>query len=113
MKVAYLIWKNPYMAAGGQTFINEMLTYCGFINIFEEKRRYPQISLNELEQADVILLSSEPYPFTLDDVELFRKRYADHCVRFVDGKMFSWYGSRLKHAPAYFNSLREALRVDS
>jgi len=113
LKAAYLIWKNPYMAAGGQTFINEMLTSCGFINIFEEKRRYPHISLDELEQADVILLSSEPYPFTPDDVEVFRKRYAAHCIRSVDGKMFSWYGSRLKYAPAYFNSLREALRADS
>ncbi len=111
-KVAYLIWKDPYMAAGGNTFIHEMLHLGGFINLFENKSRYPQIIPEELEKGEVILLSSEPYPFSSEDVESFRKRYPKQVILRVDGTMFSWYGSRMKLAPAYFYRLREAVEND-
>ena len=112
LKVAYLIWKNPYMAVGGDTFINETLQLCGFINIFEKKSGYPRINTNELDVAEVILLSSEPYPFTPEDAETFRNRYSTKVVYMIDGAMFSWYGSRLKYTPAYCKGLREALRKE-
>ncbi len=112
LKVAYLIWKNPYLAVGGNTFINELLHLCGFINIFEKKSRYPRINAVELDEAEVILLSSEPYPFTSEDVETFRNRYSTQYVYRVDGAMFSWYGSRIKYTPAYCKSLRETLRKE-
>ena len=112
LKVAYLIWNNPYMAVGGNTFINELLHLCGFINIFEKKSRYPRINAVELDEAEVILLSSEPYPFTSEDVETFRNRYSTQYVYRVDGAMFSWYGSRIKYTPAYCKSLRETLRKE-
>jgi len=111
-KVAYLIWKNPWMAAGGNTFIHEMLHLCGFINLFEKKSRYPHVTLDELKEAEVILFSSEPYPFTPEDVKSFRKRYPIQALCLVDGAMFSWYGSRLKFVAAYYKRLREALEKD-
>ena len=74
LKTAYLIWQNPYMAAGGDTFIHDMLSRCGFINIFQDVNRYPEISINNHlssinshlstdKKCDLLLLSSEPYPF--------------------------------------------------
>ncbi len=108
-KVAYLIWKDPYMAAGGNTFIHEMLQLCGFVNLFEKKSRYPCVAPEELERAEVILLSSEPYPFTSEDVESFRKRYPKQGICHVDGTMFSWYGNRMKYAPDYFRQLRDLI----
>jgi len=109
LKAAYLIWKNPYMVAAGNTFINEMLRKCGFINIFGSKNGYPKIALDELDEAEVILLSSEPYLFVGEDIENLGKRFPAQRVRFVDGAMFSWYGSRLRHAAVYFRVLRESL----
>lgn len=109
MKAAYLIWKNPYMAVGSDTFIHAMLERCGFINIFANRQRYPEIHLDELKESEVILLSSEPYSFTFEDIEFFRTRYPDHLVSFVDGTIFSWYGSRLQYASAYIKSFREKL----
>jgi ABC-type Fe3+-hydroxamate transport system substrate-binding protein len=109
LKAAYLIWKDPYMAAGGHTFINGMLEKCGLINVFENKSKYPRITLEELEGARVILLSSEPYPFAASDAETLGGRYPDRHVRLVDGAMFSWYGSRMKHAAVYFKGLRDSL----
>lgn len=109
VKTAYLIWKNPYMAVGRDTFIHAMLERCGFINIFSNKQRYPKIHLDELKDSEVILLSSEPYSFTREDIEFFRTRYPDHLVSFVDGTIFSWYGSHMQYAPAYIKSFREKL----
>ena len=70
IKAAYLIWQNPYMAVGGHTFIDSMMTYCGLENIFTNVERYPEIRLEDLHSikpgerdCDLILLSSEPYPF--------------------------------------------------
>jgi len=101
--VAYLIWKNPFMAAGPQTFIHSLLRLNNFRNIISEKR-YPKVTVGELRWAELVLLSSEPYPFKEADVsELKQKINAD--VQLVDGEYFSWYGSRLQAAFEYFKSL--------
>jgi ABC-type Fe3+-hydroxamate transport system substrate-binding protein len=110
LKAAYLIWKDPYMAAGSDTFIHEMLGYCGLDNIFGFQRRYPRISIDSLGEAEVILLSSEPYPFGPADVDAALEKFPNKRVGLVDGRPFSWYGSRLRHTPGYFKRLRSTLK---
>jgi hypothetical protein len=101
--VAYLIWKNPYMAAGTETFIHSLLLLNKFQNI-SSAARYPEVSLDQLKEADLVLLSTEPYPFKDEDIsELNEKINAD--VKLVDGEYFSWYGSRLERAFNYFRTL--------
>jgi ABC-type Fe3+-hydroxamate transport system substrate-binding protein len=104
---AYLIWRNPWMAAGGDTFIHDMLQRCGFTNIFGNQDRYPIIDPASLatSNCDLILLSSEPYPFREKHVLEIQTFLPDANIRLVDGEIFSWYGSRLLHAPAYFQQL--------
>jgi|TARA_R110002020_G_scaffold63136_1_gene168351 ABC-type Fe3+-hydroxamate transport system substrate-binding protein len=104
-KVAYVIWKNPWMLAGRNTFINDLLALNHFENILGEKSsRYPEVTAETLKQSDLILLSSEPYPFTESDVDELKKALQNE-VLLVDGEYFSWYGSRLKDAFDYFKSL--------
>ena len=104
-KVAYLIWKNPYMAAGKHTFIDSLLCLNRFENIVsDEDSRYPDLSLDFLKQADLILLSSEPYPFKDEDVSALENTLQKQ-VQLVDGEYFSWYGSRLRQAFPYFKKL--------
>ncbi|MGI8950761.1 MAG: ABC transporter substrate-binding protein [Chitinophagaceae bacterium] len=107
LSVVYLIWKNPYIAAAGDTFIGEMLRRCRFQNVFENKKRYPQIELNSLLSANyqLILLSSEPYPFKEKHIDEIKKELPDSKVILVDGEMFSWYGSRMLRAADYFKTL--------
>lgn len=102
-KVAYLIWKKPYMAAGSNTFINSILTCNGFDNVVKSTR-YPVVSMDDLLalEPEVIFLSSEPYPFKGLDVEEFEGLFPSATVKLVDGEMFSWYGSRLVKAVQYF-----------
>lgn len=104
-KVAYLIWKNPYMAAGSDTFINSLLLLNNFQNIISEKR-YPKISIEQLREADLVLLSTEPFPFKESDVSELKNQINSE-VRIADGEYFSWYGSRLEKAFGYFKTLHE------
>ncbi len=107
LKTAYLIWRNPYMAAGGDTFINEMMKYCKLENIFEHTNRYPAITEDYLlkNNCELLLLSSEPFPFKQKHADELQKKLPGVKIMLVDGEMFSWYGSRLLYAPQYFQQL--------
>lgn len=102
-KVAYLIWRKPYMVAGKNTFIDDILLLNGMTNVVESKR-YPEITLEELRNTscELILLSSEPYPFAEKHIEEIQAAVPNAKVILVDGEMFSWYGSRLVKAVQYF-----------
>jgi ABC-type Fe3+-hydroxamate transport system substrate-binding protein len=110
LRVAYLIWRNPYIIAGTGTFINDMLKRCGLINAFETNR-YPEVSEEQLKAAkpDVVLLSSEPYPFKEKHIAEFKTIVPEAEVKLVDGELFSWYGSTLLQAPAYFGELNKLI----
>jgi ABC-type Fe3+-hydroxamate transport system substrate-binding protein len=112
-RAAYFIWRKPYMAAGTGTFIDDMLSRCGFVNAFDETR-YPKLDREQITAAkpDIILLSSEPYPFKDKHIEEFGSLLPHTRVKLVDGEMFSWYGSRLLYAPAYFRELMELISLD-
>ena len=114
IKTAYFIWRSPWMVAGKDTFINDMLRRCGFENVFAaQASRYPEISKEELEEkeVDLLLLSSEPYPFKEKHIEELSALCPKATIKLVDGELFSWYGSRLLKAVPYFKALRSA--VDS
>ncbi len=106
IRVAYFIWRKPYIVAGKGTFIDAMLQKCGLENAFETER-YPETMADELVKIkpDVILLSSEPYPFKEKHIAEFKAMLPNTRIKLVDGELFSWYGSRLLHAPAYFENL--------
>jgi len=111
-KVAYFIWKNPYMVAGSNNFINELLQLNHFENVFANQSRYPEIELekiNENGSLDFIFLSSEPYPFKEKDALEMQDFCPQAKIILVDGEMFSWHGSRLLKALNYFKELRQKL----
>jgi ABC-type Fe3+-hydroxamate transport system substrate-binding protein len=109
--VAYLIWKDPFMTIGGDTFISNMLENTGFINIFSDEKRYPQINISQLNSLNckLVFLSSEPYPFKQKDIDELQSGLPGVKIMLVDGEMFSWYGSRLLKAVDYFTFLRQNL----
>ncbi|MFC5408760.1 ABC transporter substrate-binding protein [Larkinella bovis] len=109
--VAYLIWRKPYMIAARQTFIHSVLETGGFRNAFADQTRYPVISENELKAArpDYLFLSSEPYPFSEKHRAELQAVCPDARVVLVDGELFSWYGSRMLHLPAYIQALRRTI----
>lgn len=108
-KVAYLIWKDPYMTVGGDTFISSMLSRAGFMNVFADRERYPQVTVEEIRDSgcELVFLSSEPYPFDQKHAEELAAEIPGCRVLLVEGDMFSWYGSRLLQAPGYFLKIRQ------
>lgn len=111
LRTAYFIWREPWMVAGGDTFIHTMLGYCRLENIFAGTPRYPAIGMESVsvEECQLVLLSSEPYPFKDKHMAEIQALLPGIRVELVDGEMFSWYGSRLEKAAAYFSELRKRL----
>ena len=115
-KACYLIWNDPYMTVGGDTFINAMMEAAGFENIFRSKLRYPLVTMEDLSIADceLLLLSSEPFPFKQKHIDELKQSLdniglSNIKILLVDGEMFSWYGSRLQYAPMYFKELYKSI----
>jgi len=106
-KCIYLIWQKPFMAAGADTFINHLLECNGLENSISQER-YPEVSLSQLDDTDLILLSSEPFPFSKKHLEELQKLTKTRAI-LVDGEYFSWYGSRLLKAFDYFEQLQKTL----
>ena len=107
IRTCYLIWREPYMTVGGDTFVNNMLSYCGFLNLYADFKRYPIVEINDLIEKDckLLILSTEPYPFKQKHIVELKRQLPEASILLADGEMFSWYGSRLLNAPAYFNQL--------
>lgn len=109
-RVAYFIWKNPWMVVGKNTFIDHLLELNNFTNVFSKlETRYPEVELEDLKSLDVdlIFLSTEPFPFKEEDKENLENQLENTRVQVVDGEYFSWYGSRLTGAFDYFKKLHE------
>ena len=111
-KVAYFIWANPWMVAGNDTYINELLKLNKFENIYSNMSRYPKIEINKIRHdgdPEVIILSSEPYSFK-DEHAMEIGNYTNRSITvFGDGELFSWFGSRLLLSFDYFKKLHEKL----
>lgn len=103
--VAYLIWRNPYMTVGYDTFINEVLEKLGFENLFKSQTRYPEISGEDLKNADLIFLSSEPYPFQQKHIDELQLQQINNEMILVDGEAFSWFGTHLIKVQKYLKEL--------
>jgi ABC-type Fe3+-hydroxamate transport system substrate-binding protein len=99
VRYAYLIWRKPWMVAAGDTFVTAMLALPGGVNVFADRPdRYPTVTPDELAAVDpdVVLLSSEPFPF--------KEQHADELaaatglprdrLQLVDGEYLTWHGSR-------------------
>ncbi len=111
-KTAYLIWKNPWMSVGGDTFINQMMQYAGFENVFKDQNRYPAFEIEALKalQPEIILLSSEPYPFKQAEKMTLQEMFPGTCILLVQGEPFTWFGAYPAEAFAYFINLHKQLK---
>jgi len=108
LNTVYFIWRNPWMVAGKNAFIDYVLQLNKLKNSYETENRYPKIKLDNstnVTDVDIVLLPSEPYPFKEKHIKELQTFYPKATVMLVDGELFSWYGSRLTKAFEYFKSL--------
>jgi ABC-type Fe3+-hydroxamate transport system substrate-binding protein len=111
VRAAYLIWREPWMTVGRDTIIHDVMARGGLANVFGDRTRYPAVTPDDLRAArpEVVLLSSEPYPFKAKHVAEVEAMAPGVPVLLVDGEPFSWYGSRLRETPAALAALRGRL----
>ena len=107
-RTVYGIWRGPWMWAGGDTFISDLMARVGLENVLAGRPRYPELSLEEIAglQPELVLLSSEPYPFKEVHIAEVQAALPGAEIKLVDGEMFSWYGSRLLRAAPYLEAVR-------
>ena len=101
LRVLYLIWAEPFMGAGSQTYIHDILeNTLGYTNVLREQPRYPVLSPEAIQalNPDLILLSSEPFPFKAKHQAAYGALWPQARIELVDGELYSWYGSRLLKA---------------
>jgi ABC-type Fe3+-hydroxamate transport system substrate-binding protein len=111
-KTLYFIWKDPFMIAGKDTFINDILEKINLENSTIENR-YPIIDEEKIKELNpqVILLSSEPYPFKEKHIQQFAQLLPNAYIKVIDGELFSWYGSRLKYTVDYIKQLKNDVKL--
>jgi ABC-type Fe3+-hydroxamate transport system substrate-binding protein len=140
-KVFAPIWFDPLMTFNGDTYASDLLRICGGVNVFVGRERlyplkadlgeaealasddarlagrdvrYPRVTMDEVvaAQPDVILLPSEPFPFTTEHVQLFSEldvpAARNKRIILVDGSLLTWHGTRIAYA---LNTLPELLNL--
>ena len=104
--VLYLIWRAPWMTVSRDTYVSRTLALVNFLTACgDSHRRYPELAITSelLDGVDLVLLSSEPFPFRARHISEIRALAGARCpsVRLFDGEMASWYGSRAIRAMDY------------
>jgi ABC-type Fe3+-hydroxamate transport system substrate-binding protein len=92
LRAICFVWRDPWIAAGGDTYLSDVLSVCGCVNLLADKTRYPKLDLESAQnlRADVIVLPSEPYPFSERDLPSVERGIL------VDGTVLCWYGTRIR-----------------
>lgn len=102
-RAAYMIWRTPYMVVGQSTYITSVLEALHLTNPFISfEGRYPVVTLEDLEQAnlDYLFLATEPFRFQEKHVREMADLLPDVQVSLIDGEMF-WYGVNMIEGADY------------
>jgi ABC-type Fe3+-hydroxamate transport system substrate-binding protein len=89
-----LVWREPWMSAGPDTYIADLLRQGGFTPIGPDW--YPTLSAEDLMALapEVILLPTEPYRFNRRHQAELQRLCPEAAVHLVDGQALTWYLSR-------------------
>lgn len=104
-----LVWRRPWMTMNADTYGSSLLELLAIDNVFAHAHeRYPAIDLDAIavHRPDVVVLPSEPYPFTDRHTAEIAAGVSDAEVRLVDGRDLFWWGIRTPNA---LNRLRDTL----
>lgn len=123
VRFVYWVWRDPWMAAGHDTYISRLLGEAGWRNVVPRDRgRYPKVDPVEVAAlaVEAMLFPSEPFEFELPrDLDPFsaapvldgsRWRLGGGTVALVvDGQLLSWYPSLTAEGLRCARHLREGL----
>ena len=113
-RVLYLIWRDPWMTVSRPTYISRMLSLVNWTTVGGDANiRFPEVELSKelLGDTDIVLFSSEPYPFKQKHIDEFLTAMpsATQTLTLIDGEMVSWYGSRAVSGLQYLRMFTSTL----
>jgi ABC-type Fe3+-hydroxamate transport system substrate-binding protein len=101
LRTVCMIWRDPWMAVGPDSYVSALLDRIGFVNVFTKADgRYPETTLDAVieRQPEVIILPSEPYAFRKQDKDelddLLSARGVMASTLRMDGSLLTWFGTR-------------------
>jgi ABC-type hemin transport system substrate-binding protein len=98
VRYACLIWRDPWMALGDETYAASLLRAVGGRNVFAGHDGYPTFRAEELGALapERVLLPDEPFPFRARHVEELAERTGLRRETFVPcrGEPLFWHGSK-------------------
>lgn len=105
IRACVVVWHNPLMVLGGESYGTAILQSCNVENVFANRPRYPSATLDEIRALapQLILLPDEPFPFDESHARLYGEIAP---TRVIDGKLLWWYGPRI---PDSLHELSELL----
>jgi endonuclease-3 len=100
-----LIWKDPWMSAGPDTYVADLVRQAGLTPIGPD--RYPHLTGADLDalEPQVILLPDEPYRFTARHQAELQRQFPAARVQRLDGRHLTWYLSRTLEALQFLRNL--------
>jgi ABC-type hemin transport system substrate-binding protein len=104
------IWRRPWMVLGPDTYGATLLSALGVRTVpVDVDVRYPELDAEAMTalQPDLVVLPSEPYPFTERHVAEVQRLLSSSRVMLVDGRDLLWWGVR---TPTALERLRAVLR---
>jgi ABC-type Fe3+-hydroxamate transport system substrate-binding protein len=109
-RVLYLIWKDPWMTVSRDTYVSRTLALVGLQTLpASADARYPKLESLDVEGAETILLSTEPFRFRDAHARDMRTK-TGKPVHLIDGEMASWYGPRAIEGLRYLSEFALRLR---
>jgi endonuclease-3 len=100
-----LVWHRPWMSAGPDTYLGDLVRQAGLTPIGPS--RWATLTEDDLRRQDpeLVLLPTEPYKFTRTHVNELRKRFPEARIELVDGQAMTWYLSRTEAGLAMLREL--------
>ena len=119
LKTIPLIWHKPLMAVSPKKYSGSILSHVGFevVDTAPGGNGYPEVNVQDFLEFEIqlILLTSEPHKFTLEEGEDIAKMIESAGgsrprIELIDGEDLTWFGSRTKDALVRLGNLKRNLQ---
>jgi ABC-type Fe3+-hydroxamate transport system substrate-binding protein len=93
------IWRRPWMSINADTYGASVLAHLGLdVVTADATDRYPQVTLADVPEPDLVVVPSEPYAFEDHHVDELGAAFPAAATVRVDGQDLFWWGIRTPDA---------------
>jgi ABC-type Fe3+-hydroxamate transport system substrate-binding protein len=99
VRTMILIWNQPYLTVNFDTYLSRLVEASGCFNVFHSDplREFPVEMEDMLDKnPELLLLPTEPFPFTKRHIAMFRKyrTFSRIRIELIDGALFFRFGPK-------------------